>query len=339
MTSMERVLAAMKGEKLNRPPFTLTLSLYGAGLIGAKIEEYYSRPEKYVEGQKAVLDLIKPDIIFTPFVLAFEAAAFGTEIKFTSESPPIYKKYRENSLKEFLDCKLPDLEKDKNLLYIREATSILSKSIGSSVPLCGITTSPTDLPALILGIDKWIDILVTEPRSAELIIEKTTAHFVSYANKLIDDGANFIAVPMMFINPSLLFPKLIDNTILPAIRNAFNKVKAPIVFHHGGNKITPSLRDYLSLPNVGGFVIDSRDSLSDARDVIGEGRLMLGNINGISLPNSTPELITNRIKSILEDRRYDNNFILASTGADIPMNTPIEILKAISKTIRKRDYE
>ena len=106
-TSLDRVLAALAGKPQPRPPFTLTLSLYGARLTGCPLTEYYRKPERYAEGQEAVLDLCSPDILFSPFVLTLEAEAFGSELKFLPDNPPNIRKPAVRSADEFIRLPLP----------------------------------------------------------------------------------------------------------------------------------------------------------------------------------------------------------------------------------------
>ncbi len=40
MTALERVMAAIEGKMQSRPPFTMTLSLYGARLTNCPLSEY-----------------------------------------------------------------------------------------------------------------------------------------------------------------------------------------------------------------------------------------------------------------------------------------------------------
>ena len=82
MTGMERVIAALHGAGADHRAFTMTLSLYGAKLTSCPLNEYYTIPEQYLKGQMAVAQQCRPDIIFTPFALALEAQAFGSDIVF-----------------------------------------------------------------------------------------------------------------------------------------------------------------------------------------------------------------------------------------------------------------
>jgi uroporphyrinogen decarboxylase len=334
MNSLERVLAALAGTPQPRPPFTLTLSLYGARLTGCHLTEYYRIPERYAEGQEAVMDLCSPDILFSPFALTLEAQAFGSELKFLPDNPPNIRRPAVRSAEAFLRLPLPDAAGHPSLLYLRESVRRLAGKINGTTPVCGILTAPVDLPAIVMGIDMWIETLIFFPEMAAAILEMAQAHFVGMANALLADGANFIGLTTVFSNPQVMFPKMIDTVILPALARAFREVQGPIVFHHGGNPMLPYLEGYLALPNVAAFAIDHRDSLSEARHILGPGRLLLGNLNGLTLSRLPRDKVLEDVGSILADRKDDPCFIFSTAAADVPWDTPPELIQAISGKIR-----
>lgn len=334
MNSKERVLLALRQQPQQQRPFTLTLSLYGARLTGCPLTEYYRQPHRYVEGQEAVMALCAPDILFAPFALSLEAEAFGSELIFLPNNPPNVKKPAFRSADEFIDQQAPDIDNHPSLCYFRESTRLLSGKYDGSTPICTLLTAPVDLPAIILGIDQWLETLLFAPDKAAHIMEKTTSHFAAMANALLADGASFIGVPTMFTNPRILYPHLIKEIILPALARSFSMVEGPIVFHHGGNPMASGLSEYASLPHVAGFALDHRDSLTEARAHLGPERLILGNLNGITLARVKSETIMKKVHEILEDRKEDPCFIFATANADIPFATPPELLQAIALAIR-----
>ena len=334
MTSMERVLAALEGKVQRRPPFTLTLSLYGARLIDCPLTEYYRRPGLYAAGQEAVLALCAPDILFSPFALTLEAEAFGSELTFLPTNPPNIKKPAVHTADAFIDLPLPDINNHPSLLFLRESVRLLAAKYQGEIPICAILTAPVDLPAIVMGIDVWIETLLFAPDKAAAILKKTQRHFIALANALLADGANFIALPIMWSNPRMLFPKLVETIILPALDRSFREVAGPIIFHHGGNPIQPYLQDYLTLANVAAFAVDHRDSLAEARKILGPKRLLLGNLHGLTLPRLSAERILANVDHILDDRKDDGCFIFSTTAADVPLDTPPGLLQAISGRIR-----
>ncbi len=334
ITSLDRVVSALQGLKTDRPPFTLTLSLYGAGLIGCPLPEYYRNPERYLEGQDAVAGLVDPDILFAPFALTLEAEAFGSDLVFPPANPPNVRKPAFRHPEDFKHLSVPDVGRSPGLTYLLESVRLLSGRYKGAKPVCAVLTAPVDLPAILMGIDMWVEtLLFHEPLAAD-ILEKTGRHFITMANTLLAEGADFIALPVMFTHPSLLYRKIIDETILPALHRTFAEIKGPIVFHHGGNPIGNHLQDYLELPQVGAFALDHRDSLEKARAMVGPGRLLLGNLNGPALNRMPLDSVLRKVDQILTDRQYDPCFIFATSAADIPLDTPPETLVSIASRIR-----
>ncbi|MFH0881213.1 MAG: uroporphyrinogen decarboxylase family protein, partial [Lentisphaerota bacterium] len=127
----------------------------------------------------------------------------------------------------------------------------------------------------------------------------------------------------------LVFEKTIDEVVVPALADMFAKLEGPIVFHHGGNPLAAYLQHYRSLPNVGGFVLDSRDDFAEARKIVGENVLLLGNLDGPSLGKLTPARAIEKARTILDSRKEDKHFIFASTAADVAWDTPLETITGI----------
>ena len=194
VTSVERTVAALTGKCHDRPPYTLTLSLYGARLIDCHPAIYYREPDSYIGGQRAVMELCSPDVLFTPFSLPLEAEMFGSELIFFRNAPPTVHKYCASSIEEFLRKKLPDTKSHPNWLYFEKVVSSLASEYKNAVPICAILAAPVDLPAILLGLERWMDALICDSRAVKDILETTCRHFTGFANDLLSHGASFIAV-------------------------------------------------------------------------------------------------------------------------------------------------
>lgn len=334
MTSLERVVAALQGRPQPHPPFTIVLSLYGASLTGCPLADYYRRPERYAEGQEAVLELCAPDILFSPFALPLEGEAFGCELVALPTAPPNIRKPAVRSAQACLRLPLPDVDSHPSLLYLRDSVRRLAAEHRGQTPVCAVMTAAVDLPKMLMGIDLWIETLLFAPEMAAAILEQAHRHFVRMANALLADGADFIGLTTMATSPTILFPKLIDTVIMPALARSFAEVQGPIVFHHGGNPMAPLLAKYLDLPNVAGFLIDHRDSFAEARAIVGPKRLLLGNLNGPTLSRMPLDAVLRQVDRILEDRRDDPCFLFSTSAADVPLDTPPAMLRAIAERIR-----
>ncbi|PKN42642.1 MAG: uroporphyrinogen decarboxylase [Deltaproteobacteria bacterium HGW-Deltaproteobacteria-18] len=332
MTGMERVLCALQGKPADRRAFTLALSLYGARLSGCPTREYYSEPQRYLEGQREVVRLIDPDIVFAPFALPFEALAYGGEGIWLDEFPPNVRK------PPFLGQDMPKPLGDKVLCapgvsYLVESTRLLAAEFGASKPVCAVATAPVDLPAMLLGIEGWLETLLFDPERAARLMDLAEEHFLRMIAAFFAAGAAFVVVPVMFANLRLVTPALLEETVLPALARAFGQTGGPLVYHHGGNRILDHLQRFSSLPKVAGFLLDPRDSVSLARETLGPQRLMLGNVNGPGLARMHPDKAYASVSALLAERASDRAFVLASSHADIPFDTSPETLLAVRKAV------
>lgn len=335
MTPAQRVMAAITGDKADCRAFTLTLSLYGAALTGCPLGVYHADPARYLEGQLAVRDAVGPDILFSPFVLPLEGRAFGCTLAAQQTGPPNVKKPAFRSAGELLRHPPPRVDEDPGLAYLVESVRLMVQSLDGQTPVAGILTAPTDLAAMILGIEPWLEALLFDPDLARRILDITGAHFRAMSAAMMEAGAACIVVPIMFCNPRIINPELARTTVLPALREAFAGAPGPVVFHHGGNPLSAYLGLFADVPNVLGFVLDDRDSFAEARQALGPGHLLMGGLSGPHMSARNPEEIRRRVMQALDDRRDDARFILASSHADVPLDTPLENLLAVRDAVRE----
>jgi len=181
MNSMERIGAVLGGGKPDRRAFTLTLSLYGARLTGQDTGKYFSDPALYAAGQRAVVDMCEPDVLFGPFALALEAKAYGATIAQLPDSPPTVSRPVLKSAKEIVDLSLPDVEADVNLRFLVESVQAVVADQGGKRPVAAPIASPADLPILLMGMENWLQVLLFEPELAEAWSKLALDHFEALA--------------------------------------------------------------------------------------------------------------------------------------------------------------
>lgn len=333
MNSMERIGAVLSGGAPDRRPFTLTLSLYGARLTGASAVAYYADPSLYAAGQRAVVDLCEPDIVFGPFALALEAEAFGAVVERFADAPPLVKKPACKSALDITTIERPDPEADPRLRFLVDSVRAVVEDQRGTRPVAVPIAAPCDLPALLMGMDQWLDTLLFRPELAMQWGKLATEHYEALAAAYFKAGASFLVSPVMLANPALIHPELADRTILPILRTAFGRSPGPVVFHHGGNRLSRSLDRVKDLPNVAGFVVDERDALTVSRRTLGTAPLLLGNLSGPHFSRRSPAEISGLITRILRDREHDPKFILASSNADIPYDTDPDCIAAVRRAV------
>lgn len=331
MTPMERIMATIKGDKKDRVPVVPLLSLYGAKLTGCPLQRYFTLSEEYVKGQIEINNTFEPDVLFGPFSLALEGLAMGSQIKYYDKQPPnIFKPAFKTSDDFFKSNPLNWLKSEPNNYFLK-AISELSNIYKNEIPIAGITLSPIDLPIMGFGIEKWLEIVLFNHSLAIKIIKSYIFYFIEKTNSLFDAGASFIVLPVAFANPSIVTKEIARQLISEIIIDAFSKVNGPIIIHSGGAKLLPFLEYFKDIPNVAGFIIHTGENLVEAREKIGESKILDGNIGGPEIDKMEKGELYNMCKDTLNIAKNDTHFILGTSAADIPYDSKIEIIKEMKQ--------
>ena len=333
MKSLERVFATVGGQPKDRPAFVLNLSLYGSKLAGVPLQTYYTDASAYAEGQIAVREVFGPDLLLSPFLVPAIGEAFGSEVTAYKNQVPNIRRFAAASASEAMKIPLPDVDSHPRLVYLRETIRILSARYQGEVPVVGVLVSPIDIPPLVIGIEAWLEALLSEPDTARALMDRWTPFCVDLANAMLGDGATLIALTANFANPTIVPPRVTQGIARPVLEAAFGAMKGPIILHHGGAQLAPHLEGYIGLPNVAAYFVDAKDSLTEARQTLGEAPVLIGNLHAPSLEAETPESVRGQCEAILADRAADARFIFGTSAADVPLATPPEVIQAIVDTI------
>jgi len=329
MTHMERIGAVMTGQKPDRTPYGVVTSVFGAKLANIDLEEYYRKPGLYAQGQAAVCDVLDPDIIFGPFVFAYEAAALGADVVPQFQAAPNIRKPAYPTVKDALAGLGQDTLGHDCVAFLIEAVRALADTNNVDRLLVAPIISPVDLPILLVGIEAWLDALLFDKPAALELLQYTQEHFCALAQAYADAGAKILAIPMMMANPEILDENSIRQLLLPQLTLAFQALPIPIVFHHGGNRLADKLDLFLELPNIAGFLLGETDAWTVARQKVGPERVLLGNISGPHFDAYGPEGLRKRLEKLAEDRKTDGRWIFSNAGAEVPYRTEPGVLSLV----------
>lgn len=333
MNSLERLLAALQGQPVDRPPLLLNAGLYGAKLTGAPLQDHYRNAAVYVEGQVAILETFSPDILISPFVLAGLGEAFGSRMAFSLRQPPNVAAFAAGSAEAALRLPLPDVDSHPGILYLRESIRLLAAKYAGRVPIIGLLVSPLDLPPLIIGLEAWLDALLFQPQVAQALIDRLTPFFAALGQAMLRDGATGLALTANLANRFVVPGRVVETLGRPTLKAALAELPGPVILHHGGCPLLPHLGDFMGNPNVVGYVLDAGEDLGEARRVLGPGPLLLGNLDGPDLARLHPEEVRRLCDRALAQRGADPQFVLATSCADIPLATPPACIEMLTEAV------
>jgi uroporphyrinogen decarboxylase len=332
VNSFERIQATIEGRTTDRRAIAPLLSLYGARLTGCQLSEYYTNPAAYARGQAAVHEVFRPDVLFGSFALALLGGSFGSQLRFFADQPPNIGAPVIKSIDEWKQLRWPDFATDPGLNYLRETVRLIRK-LNPDIPIAAMLPAPTEFAALIMGMEQWLDAVLFDTNRARVVVQEIIPFFVRLANDLFSAGTSFIIMPCAFALPSIVTRDIVTTFTRPALITAFAQLRGPVVVHHIGGEVLANLDLLKDLPAVAAYAIDIRDDIIKARAIIGSGGVLLCGPSGPNLYRMTATQVENNCRSLLESCRSDPRVILYTSGADIPLTTPVGNIHALRKAV------
>lgn len=333
MNSLERVVGTLMGKPVDRRPFIMNLSLYGAKLSGRSVVDHYSDPDTFIEGMVAVREMFESDVVSSPFAFAIEGEAFGSRIEVRGNQAPILVEPAILNPKSISRITPPDVDRHPRILYLRNTIRGLADRYQGEVPVCGLLHNPFSLPIMIMGIENWLQTLLFEDRLRDEMLEISKTHFLAMSNAFISDGAQFLMIPALCVNPAVLTRHLVEQLVLPVYREVFAEIPVPIFVHHSGKQMLKFLDLLAEIPQIAGIVLAQEDDPTEARRLVGPEKILLSGIDAISIERSSMEEITIVCEQLAEPCRNDPRFIPMTTYADIPYAAPIENVNAARRVM------
>jgi uroporphyrinogen decarboxylase len=331
MNSTERMMATLAGRPLDRRAIAPVLGLYGARITGCPLDQYYTDPAAYARGQSAVREAFRPDVLCAPLAFASIGAAFGSELAFPDTDVPNIRRPAVQSVDEWDLLVPPDPDLAPPLVYFREAIRLMAAEHGIHVPIAMVIPIPADIPAVIMGLETWLETVLFDPAGAQRVMDKVIPFYIRLVNGFFAAGATFVVMPCAFASPTIVTREIASTFTRPVLARVLAQLRGPVVLHNVGAPLLAHLDLLTGLPSVVGFIMDQRDDLSRARRVAGPDIVLFGGLDCSNISQMTAAEVEDRCRGILEKHRRDPRFVLGTSGPDVVWNTPPENIHAMRK--------
>lgn len=329
MNSYQRVMGTLMGQPVDRVPVFAVLGSYGAKLTGVDLRTLYRDVSAYVAGQQAVQSAYGFDLVMTPFEYTAISEAFGGETAWSDSQAPNMKRPGIRTAAGVLAAPLPDPQRTGQLPAILEATRRLADLYKEQVPVIAVLPGPAVMPALMIGMEQWMETVLFDQELARAILDHTAPFFVSWANALLAAGADCLVVTEGMATAEIAPRVLFAGQFLPLLTATFARINGPKVLHHTGGRMNHTLDLLPGLAGLVGVAVSSRDDLAEARRLIGPDLNLIGNLDNLSFPSLPAAAITGMCMSCLQTAAPSGHYILANSGADIPLDTSEDTLRAM----------
>lgn len=335
MNSYERVMTTLSHKQPDRVPFFLFFSFYGAKELGMDISKYFSKAEHVVEGQKRLLDKFGHDCLYTFFHAALEANAFGQDIEFYEDGPPNAGRPVLKNRNDIFELETPNPADNKKLLEAVKAVELLSGEFKKKTPVISAVIGPYSLPVMLMGLNKWLELIVTDDAEAiNALVSKTSSFCAAWADMLFDAGADALGFFEPFATTTMVTRQEFLKYIFDSDKELISKFKGPTVFCGAGGRVDP-IADKLAEMGFAGCVLNTDDDLEHVKNNFGDRINIMGNLNNISMINWSYDDAKKEAAKCMKAAKKGGGYILCDQHGEISWPVREDTLRGIADAVKE----
>ncbi len=342
MSSMERVLATIRGEETDRVP-VCSLAVGVTRLVsGCSFPDFSRDSEIAAESMIRTNQLVGDDIILCFTDLSVEAADFGQEIIYPQHSTA-YPDYENMLIKEPSDYgRLQGFsaEKGPRMSTYLDLCNILTTRIGQEIPVLGFVYGPLGVLGMLRGMENLYRDLLECPEDVKKGLETVTDVLVEFVRAQFSRGVAGVCIDTLPASRSGVSPLLWEEFEGVYTKKIKDEIAAHGVLNaHHGCGFSPyfkEVRKWLD-PQVFSFADVPEDCLDmlEAKEKYGRDALLMGCVSTELLYTGTPDEVIRESVRQIDLLGEGGNFILAPT-CEFPPNG--NILNARAMVVAAQQY-
>lgn len=316
MNSIERLTAVMMGEIPDRVPIMGNLLEQGAKELGLSIKDYYTKGEYVAEGQLKLREKYGYDNLSGFFYAGREAEMLGCRhMIFTDIGPPNVGHLIIKDNKDIEQLEIPnDISQLPAFEELEKCIRLLKREAGGKYPVGSAVISSFSLPAVLMGIDKWLDLLLNGPESLRReLLEKCSDFCIRLIKTLRDVGVDGVSYSNPVGSADFFTDDQFKELSLEWIIRDINAVGPEgITYFNGGGRINPMLEPIIEHTGIMVYYINPLDDITEAKNIIGERGISSGVINDIPLIDWSRDAIYDQVKKIMQSGADGGRFIFGT---------------------------
>ena len=334
MTGMERLGSAITGAAADAVPVFCNLIDQGASALGVSLESYYADGTLVAEGQLRMRERFGHDNVWSLFYVGKEAELLGCRtIQFAVDGPPNVAHFVIESLSDIAALVVPDCIVDHPAFaQPRLCLEILRREVGGRYPICAYISSTMTLPTLLMGMERWLKLLLLGPvAERDALLEKCHEFFVKEVAAYRALGADVLVYSNPFGSTDTVPMKFFMEQSLPWIERDVRAIgTAGVVYYCGMSRFGRVLPTVLGRTGLGVYYMSPLDDVTAAKAVIGGRGLTCGVINDCRLIDWSPNETRRQVRQLVVPH-LDGGRFLVGTGV-MPLGVPEENVRVLVDT-------
>ena len=331
MTPKERVMNALAGKPVDRPPVanpTNVATVELMDMVDAPFPDACRDPELAARLAATGHTELGFDSVMPYFSIIQESSALGCDMQWEEKDNwPTVRMY--NPIwKGPDDVEIPPgfLSHPDNVAITR-SIEILRRELGDDVAVIGKTMGPWTLAYHVFGVESFLLMTVDDPDLVMRGLQKLKEISVLFGEAQIAAGADALTFPD-HATGDLVSGEYYRRFLLEIHQEMAERLKVPLILHICGNTI--DRMDYIAQNGMACFHFDSKNDPQEAMDVV-DGRIgLVGNINN-------PETLYARGPEEVRAEVYrcmDAGVSMIAPECAVPLATKLENLLEIPRAVR-----
>lgn len=331
MTPLEILVAAATGQPAPRIPVFCNLLDQGARALGLSQKDYYARGENVAEAQLKMLARYGHDNVWSLSYVGVEAEILGCrEILFDDEGCPNVADF---VIKCYDDIAKLEVPTDITTLPAWQKTAacmkVLRDEVGATHAICAYITASTTLPAILMGMEKWMELLMTGPIDLrDELLRKCSDFCAQELAAYRAAGANVLVYSTPFGTTGFVGMKRFLEFSLPWMKMDLAPGGVDGIVYYCGmapfNNVIDIVRTELG---IGVYYISPLADLAEAKALLGDRALTCGVIDDIKMIHWTPDQTRAEVKRMIDIGKPGGHFLFG-TGV-MPLAVPEANIRAM----------
>lgn len=331
-TSMDRLAAAANGKIIDHIPVFCNLLDQGARELGLSIEDYFSKGEHVAEAQIKMQKKFGHDNVWSLFYVGKEAELFGCKkIRYATDGPPNVEDYIIQNYADIERLQVPDdLSAHPKFAETAKCLQILKREVGGKVPICAYLTASMSLPAILMGMENWMELLMIGPVEVrDLLLEKCSDFFRKEIEAYRNAGADILVYADPYGSTDIIPMKLFKDLSLKWMKRDLEPGGLNgVVYYVGGARLNSVADEVIREVGIHAYYPGPLDDVTESMRIINDRALCAGVINDIKLLDWTPGQVREEVRRIVQGGLQVNNKFFFGTVV-MPYGIPEENINAM----------
>ncbi|MDH5510543.1 MAG: methyltransferase [Nitrospinota bacterium] len=286
MTSKERVLKFLRGEKVDRPPV-----FSGMGNVIKPVLDKYNIPFQQAHRNpelmaRAAAGMYKDfgfECAVVPFDLGVEAESIGSVMNFYDDVEGLlYPTIKEKCVKTAADIKIPaDISKAGRIPVVIEAISRLKDELGDKVAIGTHILGPFTLAGQLQELDELLEESFIAPEKTNAILDVLSCYIIEVFKLYEKAGADYFTLREMGATSDVMSPRSFKSLVKPHLVRVIGEMPRPNILHICGD--TNHIIEDMAQCAANAVSVDHKNRVVDSRKKVGDDVIILSGFDPVKI--------------------------------------------------------